>query len=113
MEYAARYMRETQLDCKDYIELLKKRGLELLDRLPAIADNERYIGMTWLATFDKVESDSAKQLFYLCAYCASEDIPLAMMAKARKWLPLPLRDVLEPGQELNCRTLRYLFRLSR
>jgi tetratricopeptide (TPR) repeat protein len=41
------------------------------------------------------QSESAKQLFNLCAYFAPEDIPLALFIQGFSELPRPLRETLE------------------
>ena len=89
------YNNSTTTSCSQYIQLLKEHGMELLDDHKSM-DYDETITATWKISMDKIQSEAAKQLFNLCAYCAPDHIPLAMFIDGREYLPSPLKEELEP-----------------
>jgi tetratricopeptide (TPR) repeat protein len=100
LEQAASYIRENQYTTRQYLELLSKYGLRVLNTPSPDTDYEKTVLTTWLITFDKIEqeeqSKAAVQLLKLCAYCAPDDIPLRMFIDGRNKLLQPLSDALNP-----------------
>jgi tetratricopeptide (TPR) repeat protein len=93
--HAAAYMEHTKRSCAEYIKLLQKNDFKLLSKGVGMSEREKTVATTWKISIEMIESESAKQLFNLCAYFAPEDIPLEMLINGREELPQPLRDTLE------------------
>jgi hypothetical protein len=104
LEQAASYIRENKYTAGQYLELLSKYGLRVLNTPSLDTDYDKTILTTWKITFDKIEqeeqSKAAVQLFKLCAYCAPDDIPLQMFIDGRDKFPQPLSDALNPDDAL-------------
>ena len=103
LEQAAAYIHENQYTIKQYLDLLRKHGLKILNTASADTDYEHTVLTTWKITFDKLEQDKQSkpsvQLFKLLAYCAPDDIPLQMFIDGKDKLFELLRDVLDPSDE--------------
>ena len=102
LEQAAAYLLCTDKSCREYLGLLEKYGLKVFDQLGAVpygyketGDKEKEtINTTWQISYNKIESESSRQLFNLLAYFAPDDIPLTMLIKGRNHLPEPLQTDL-------------------
>jgi len=95
LEHAIAYMDYCKLSCAQYIDLLPN---DMLDILGADLDKfKRTIATTWQLSIEKIESESesAIQLFNLCAYLAPDQIPHSMLVNGREHLPSPLCSELE------------------
>ena len=95
LEQAGAYMENTRRTCSEYLDLLDKRGtLETLAAKQSAPTNYHLtVTGTLSLSFDKL-SESARQLFDLCAYMSPDGIPLAFFKRQRKRLPDPLREDL-------------------
>jgi tetratricopeptide (TPR) repeat protein len=116
LEQAAAYIynvRETTY--ASYLEQYKRTHLEILKRYPNTENKTVYT--TWNISFDKIMSESAKQLLNLCAFFASENLPYRWFAETAEFLPEPLQtDVKDELQFGDIRTelIRYsLVRIER
>ena len=98
LEQAAAYMIVNEYtSCTQYLELLEKFGLEVLNErvLTIDGDSAKTVATTWKVSIEQIPAESAaRQLFNLCAYFAPDQIPLSMLIEGHKELPLPLREVL-------------------
>jgi tetratricopeptide (TPR) repeat protein len=99
LEHAAAYMRETLKTCAEYLRLLEESGLELFEEEVTDRDPEKTVTATWLVSIGKIKSDGARQLFNMCAYFESENIPLELFIEGREKLPQELNVAL--GTELS------------
>jgi len=96
LEQASAYMAETDnnCNCEGYLSLLEQHGLEMFeDETAMLEDYEGIVTTTWSISFEKF-SEPARQLFYLCAYMAPDNIPLEFFTQGRNTLPQPLCDKL-------------------
>ena len=98
------YLRENpSVSCTKYIELLGKHGLSMLDKpLTEEEKNEfqkKAVASTWKLSMDKI-TEEARQLLHLFAYCAPDNIPLAMFIDGNTQLPSPLNKALDPENEI-------------
>jgi len=110
LEQAAAYILATKDSCKTYLGLLEEEGLLVFDELAAEAhDYNETINTTWKISFMKIELESAKQVFHLCAWFAPDNIPTAMLIEGRNHLPEPLQTDLEKKLSLN----RAIYELTR
>ncbi|MDR3267632.1 MAG: tetratricopeptide repeat protein, partial [Tannerella sp.] len=72
-----------------YLELYESTRMEILKRYPNIENKTVYT--TWNISFDKIKSESAKQLLNLCAFFAPENLPYRWFSEAAEFLPEPLQ----------------------
>ena len=98
--HAAAYMAQTRSTCTRYMQLLEREGLKLLSKQVATIDPQKTVAVTWLVSMEQIQSESARQLFNLCAYFEADNIPLSMFIEGRSELPKLLGDKLVPGDEL-------------
>jgi len=91
LEQAAAYMVETGIDYEEYLGLLIRNGLRLLEKGKPV-DYDHVVTTTWQISMKKL-SEAAKQLLYLCAYLAPNSIPIRLYIDAAEELPQPLQDV--------------------
>jgi len=103
LEQAAAYMIVNEYtSCTQYLELLEKFGLEVLNERVLTIDGEsaKTVATTWKVSIEQIPAESAaRQLFNLCAYFAPDQIPLSMLIEGHKELPLPLQEVLALGNK--------------
>jgi tetratricopeptide (TPR) repeat protein len=103
LKQAAAYMthRANNCDCEKYLELLDKHGLRVFEGgIVKPEDYHAIVSTTWQVSIEKV-SKSAKQLLYLCAYMAADNIPLEFFIRQRKVLPEPLQSQLSDDFTIN------------
>jgi tetratricopeptide (TPR) repeat protein len=109
LECAVSCIEENDYALTDYLNLYKKqRDIRYLSALPESTEYNKAILNVWGITFDRikkeaasdVQTEAAVQLFRLCAYCASDDIPLQLFIDGREETPQPLRGCLSPGNNL-------------
>jgi tetratricopeptide (TPR) repeat protein len=93
LEQAAAYIKNT-LTFPEYLMLLENHGLMVLAETDGVIDYSRPVTATWEITFDKISLESAKQLLYLCAYMASENIDSGIFSETAPLLPTPLCNQL-------------------
>jgi hypothetical protein len=103
LEQATVYVNENQITIAYYLELFRTSGLQVLDTLPDTGYDKTVL-TSFKITFDKIEQDKQSepsvQLFKLLAYCAPDDIPFRMFIDGRDKMPQPLRDRLDPNDEV-------------
>ena len=97
LEQAGAYIFIVKCSISEYLDLMDEFGLEIF------CDDEPYsqplfyknvISTTWNISIKNIAHESAKQLFYLCAYMASDNIPVDFFVKLRNKLPVPICDAL-------------------
>ena len=96
LRIAAAYINNMDKRVSRYIELLEQDKLKYLDM--DIPDYEKKITATWNISVEAL-SEEVRQLFYLCAYCTPDDIPLSMFIDGSANLPSPLSEKLAPDNE--------------
>ena len=103
LEQAAAYMIVNEYtSCTQYLELLEKFGLEVLNErvLSIDGDSAKTVATTWKVSIEQIPAESAaRQLFNLCSYFAPDQIPLSMLIEGREELPPPLQDILALGNK--------------
>jgi pentatricopeptide repeat protein len=82
-----------------YIAKYDATGSSILLGMGIQGDYHKEIDTAWQMAMELMrdENPAAWQLANLCAYCAADDIPLAMFVAGREHLPDPLRSALDPG----------------
>ena|GEM_PF-1325552 len=96
---AAAFMLENRETCKGYLKRLDEEGLDVFEEKDA--RDYRYtaaLNANLQISYEKIELESAKQLFNLCAYMAPDNIPLSLFIEGLETLPEELRKDLG-GQE--------------
>ena len=109
LEQAAAYIADTDnnCSCESYLEMLEKHGLDMFEDEAAIPKNyDKIVTTTWKISFDRL-SVTARQLFFLCAYMAPDNIPLDFFVRNKELLPLPLGGELSSEKLIN-KTIRNL-----
>jgi energy-coupling factor transporter ATP-binding protein EcfA2 len=102
LEHAAAYMTSKGETCDRYLALFESKDLSdvLADESVVLTLYEKLIAKTWQIAMDALESEGARVLFSLCAYCAPEDIPLSMFIEGCDRLPVVLQGVLLPDKRV-------------
>ena len=93
LEQAAAFIRNT-ITFPEYLLLLDKHGLTVLKEIDGVIDYAKPVTVTWEISFDKISMEGAKQLLYLCAYMASENIDPCLFSENTELFPSPLCDQL-------------------
>ena len=91
LEQAAAYIRNAS-SFKEYLELINAYGLEILEETEGIYDYAKSVAATWNIAFQKITNEAARQLLYLCAYLAPENIEAALFYVNAELLPTCLRE---------------------
>lgn len=89
LEQAAAFIKDS-LNFPEYLMLLDKHGLTVLEETDGVIDYSMPVTATWEISFEKINIEGAKQLLYLCAYMASDNIDSSMFSENAKLLPPPL-----------------------
>jgi tetratricopeptide (TPR) repeat protein len=100
LEQAGAYISETNCDYREYLSLLDEYRLDIFKESPDMKTKES-VHATWDISFKKIKNESAKQLFYLCAYLAPNNIHLQWFKDAAKHLPSPLQEIVTDRLKLN------------
>ena len=102
LEQAAAYMKvNNDIQYADYLALLEEYGLEVLDDIDGVTHYDKSIRATLTISIDKIESEASKQLLYMCAYVASDNITPEMFADNRALLPVLLGGELSDALKSN------------
>ena len=96
LEAAAAFICKNKRTIPSYLSQWEKRKHELLGQKIEVTDYKETVLTTWLVSIEQIKSEGARQFFNMCAYFASENIPLEMFIQGREVLPLPLRDIMHP-----------------
>lgn len=100
LEQAGAYIFVTKCSITEYLNILEENGLGVFDEDENYATPlyyEKVVNTTWNVSINNIADEGAKQLFYLCAYMASEKIPINFFIQTRDKLPIPLSDDLGNG----------------
>ena len=95
MNIAATYINQSQIQCSHYISML-----ENLYDSNANHDFRKSISTYFQTSMEQIKDEAAMQLLNLCAYCASNNIPMTMFIDGRDELPTPIKDALAPENAL-------------
>jgi len=78
-----------------YMPKLGKRGLRALKSTDNAFDYSLPVAETLEFSISKISSDATRQLLYLCAYIAPENIEKWLFTENAEFLPSPLREALQ------------------
>ena len=104
LEQAAAYMvTNKNVAYDDYVKLLDKYGLELLEDMDGVINYkyDRPVAVTLKISIDKIKNEAALQLLYLCAYIAPEDIWTALFTETHDMLPQSLGEAMQSEVKRN------------
>ena len=90
LELAAAYISENDSAFSEYIELYKRYKLELLGQ--NLREGEASVDTIWQMSIDKINNDSARQLLYICSYCAPDHVDTDALIRSNPYLPSPLLE---------------------
>ncbi|MCL1879356.1 MAG: tetratricopeptide repeat protein [Actinomycetia bacterium] len=95
LEHATAFLVQSGQDCASYIGLLRQHGFDELRIRYSAEDcaHELMAASVQLLTIDAIESQSARQLLYLLAYCATDSLPLSLLQRGQAALPQPLQGL--------------------
>ena len=112
LEQAAAYLETSGRDLASYAALLTPRLVELMAQ-GRPEEYPRTVATTLRVSFEKIDGEDreAADLLRLCAFLASEDIPIALLGEGRGELPDRLRAALADEVRLD-RTIAALLRYS-
>jgi len=99
LEQAAAAMADDD-DCDsfgEYVSLLDKCGLSALESTDD--DAFKSVAATLEISINKINREATRQLLYLCAYIAPENIEKWLFTENAEFLPSPLREVLQAPAE--------------
>lgn len=90
-EQPAAYLDRAQMPGQEYLELLRRRAADLYAR-GQVTDRADTIATLWDISLERIsaQSPAAVQLLQVCAYLASEPIPLDLFTTRLGELPEPL-----------------------
>jgi len=102
LEQAAAYVEHAAISLAEYVNLFRKRRLELFQG-DWTAEEGPTVTTTWEISFQRVREifPPAANLLNLCAFFAPDDIPLDVIAEGAGDLPEPLAAVVRDPLELN------------
>ena len=92
LEQAAAYISENNSTCQEYIDLFNEWKTDMFNEKIHITDYDKTINITWKISIDKITDESAKQMFYMCAYFAPDKIPVDIFVRGQEVLPEPLKE---------------------
>jgi len=95
LEQAAAYIQTNGDTYVDYIYLLESHGLKVLDDMYGVNHYDKPLAVTMEISIEKINKDEARDLLYLCAYMAPEDIDDALFRENAELLPMPLSEALK------------------
>lgn len=97
LEQAGAYISIVKCSISEYLDLMDEYGLEVFGVDEPHSQPlfyKKVISTTWNISIQNITHQGAKQLFYLCAYMASDNIPVDFFVKMRNKLPSPICDEL-------------------
>jgi tetratricopeptide (TPR) repeat protein len=102
LEHAAAYMEICGRSFKDYLQLLEKHGLGLVEK-GKTDPCENTVGVTWSLSFEQVQRrcPPAADLFNLCSVLAPDAIDMRDLAAVAEKLPARLAATLKDDRALN------------
>jgi len=91
LEQAAAYIKD-RITYIEYLELLDEGGLKVLEEVDGVVDYSIPVAATFEISLKKIEEEASRQMLYLCAYLASENIEPSLFIDNAEVLPSPLRE---------------------
>ncbi len=85
LEQAAAYIAQPSRTFRNYLNLYRKRSIEVVERnAPETGDYNKTVATTWQISFDEVEREcsAAADLLRLCAFVAPDSIPIEVILAA-------------------------------
>ncbi|GFI18844.1 photosystem I assembly protein Ycf3 [Lachnospiraceae bacterium] len=94
LEQAAAYiLNNPSCNYGKYLLMLEQSGLEVFQEEASKPEYyEKIVVTTWSISYKALSLRGAKQLFNMCAYMGSENIPIDYFVKGRNLLPAPLKN---------------------
>ena len=100
LEQAAVYINHGSSNAA-YLSLLTTYGLERLEETEGVYDYPQSFAATWSISCRKITNEAARQLLYLCAYIAPENIEAALFEENAELLPTPLSESMRTVVQRN------------
>jgi tetratricopeptide (TPR) repeat protein len=100
LEQAAAYIKESKESYNSYFEVLQKQPLDVLGKKHP-ESGAVPVRATWNITIQRIRDESAKELLWLCAFFASDNIVDYWFIKAYDILPQPLRNDVKENIKFN------------
>lgn len=96
LEQAAAYiLNNPSCDYGKYLLMLEQSGLEVFQEKTSKPEYyEKIVVTTWRISYKALSLQGAKQLFNMCVYMGSDNIPIDYFVKGRNLLPTPLKNDL-------------------
>ena len=103
LEQAGAYIDASGSSFEDYLELFKTHKQNMFKNTASPLDYKDTVATTWDISFEKVRNGSpaAAQLLNLCAYLATDDIPLDLIRGGAQYLPDPLANTVADTLSFN------------
>jgi len=101
LEQAAAYIVTNKITYAEYLSLFDDEGLELLEEVDGVDYYSLPVTATLEISIKKIDQEAARQLLYLCAYMAPEDIDEALFIENAELLPLPLGEAIQKRLKSN------------
>ena len=111
LEQAAAYMLiNEKVTYVEYLRFLDEHGLKVLEKINGVINYVLPVTATMEIATEKLETEEARQLLYLCAYIAPEDIDEALFYRNTEYLPSPLSEAMSDnisGNDVWLELIRY------
>ncbi|WP_321383520.1 NB-ARC domain-containing protein [uncultured Enterococcus sp.] len=101
LEQAAAYIKSNECSFEDYVNLLTRYGLDILEEIDGIINYNEPVTATWKISIDKISNLAAKQLLTFSAYLASETIYQELFTENNTLFPAPLKKELSDALRNN------------
>ena len=103
LEQAAAYIEETECSLSHYLVVFKEHQSELLAKPSETQDYQSTVATTWELAFQRIEEEvpAAADLLNLCAFLASDDIPLDLIRAGAEHLPDRLATAVQDSLALD------------
>jgi len=99
LEQAVAYIKEVKSSIASYMSMLDQSGLEVFEDSTSkpeyyvkANEHEKIVTATWSISFKAIIHDGSRQLMNLCAYMASDRIPVEFFSEMCSMLPLPVKE---------------------
>ena len=99
LEQAAAFMVKTASSYAEYLELLDKHGFKSLEQVNEVIIYEKLIMVTLETSINQIKYPAARQILYLCAYLASDNIDPKLFREKAESLPSPLKEIFSDSLE--------------
>ena len=95
LDQAAAYINTRNKSYEEYLNLYRKKSVELLKKYPGKEDAGKTVFVTWNISIEKIARDSSKELLKLCSFFAPDDIDLEWFRKSKDFFSEPLASEID------------------